>query len=99
MNNPGLKPPESVINDMSTGCDPCSLAVMPHVEPRELGELTRETCKIMHWHSKAAPWQHRQSLTGPLLAAKHAAHLQFTIKQSQSVAKVVYTPHECLQHS
>lgn len=36
MDNPRLKPPDSVINDMSSGCDPCSLAVMPHVEPREL---------------------------------------------------------------
>lgn len=34
--NPRLKPPDSVINDMSSGCDPCSLAVMPHVKPREL---------------------------------------------------------------
>lgn len=60
MDNPRLKPPDSVINDTSTGCDPCSLAVMPHVEPTELGELTRETCTIIHYHSKAAP---RQTLT------------------------------------
>lgn len=56
MDNPRLKPPDSVINDMSAGCDPCSLAAMPLVEPRELGELTRETCTIMHC-SKAALWQ------------------------------------------
>lgn len=36
MDNPRLKPPDSVINDMSTACDPCSLAAMPHVEPWEL---------------------------------------------------------------
>lgn len=34
--NPRLKPTDSVINDMSSGCDPCSLAVMPHVKSREL---------------------------------------------------------------
>ena len=56
--NPRLKPTDSVINDTSSGCDPCSLAVMPHVGSGELRSADRgETCTIMHWHSKAAPWQ------------------------------------------
>lgn len=60
---------------MSTGCDPCSLAVMPQVKPRELGELTGETSTIMHWHSKnSPPGKQRQSLTGPLLVTRHSAY-------------------------
>lgn len=42
MDNPRLKLPDSVINDMSNACDPCSLAVMPHVKPRELWGADKE---------------------------------------------------------
>lgn len=47
---------------MSTGCDPCSLAAMLRVKPRELGELTGETSTIMHRHSKTASWQTKTEL-------------------------------------
>lgn len=42
MNNPMLKPTDCEINDTFTGCDPCSLAVMPGSS-----ELTSEACTIM----------------------------------------------------
>lgn len=87
MDNPRLKSPDSVINDTSTGCDPCSLAVMPHVEPTELGELTGETCTIIHYHSKAAPWQSLTELDSTFISNKTCSAHTF-LRKLELVEKV-----------
>ncbi len=96
MDNPRLNPPDSVINDMSTGYDPCSLAVMLLVEPRGALESWRgRPVQLCTGTAKQPLGTHRQSLTGPLLATRHAVYIylytvEYTNKQSQSVATVIY---------
>lgn len=89
MDNPRLKPQDCVINDMSTGCDPCSPAVMPHVEPRELWRVDKGDLYNYALAQQSSP------LANIELDRTFISNETYTVpyikRQSQSAAKLIST--------
>lgn len=84
--NLGLKPRDSVINDMSSSCDPCSLAVMPRVEPRELWRVDERDLYNYAWAQRNSLWQTDRTLQDLYCISNETCAGMLIKKESSNVA-------------